>query len=70
MKKLIFKKANYLTAGGLSLATKNTVVIHPETQEEFRIEHTGQMTMIKMLAEHLHSISVVMKTILVLFVDQ
>lgn len=38
---MIFKKGELFNGpGGLSLAAKNTVVIHPETHEEFRIEHT------------------------------
>lgn len=38
---MIFKKGELFNGpGGLSLAAKNTVVIHPETKEEFRIEHT------------------------------
>lgn len=37
---MIFKKGELFNGpGGLSLAAKNTVVIHPETNEEFRIEH-------------------------------
>ncbi|MER2108976.1 MAG: DNA cytosine methyltransferase [Solibacillus sp.] len=37
---MLFKKAELFNGpGGLSLAAKNTVVIHPETKEEFRIEH-------------------------------
>lgn len=37
---MIFKKGELFNGpGGLSLAAKNTCVIHPETGEEFRIEH-------------------------------
>ncbi|WKT76883.1 DNA cytosine methyltransferase [Lysinibacillus fusiformis] len=38
---MIFRKGELFNGpGGLSLAAKNAVVIHPETKEEFRIEHT------------------------------
>lgn len=38
---LIFKKGELFNGpGGLSLGAKNAVVIHPETNEEFRIQHT------------------------------
>lgn len=37
---MIFKKGELFNGpGGLSLAAKNATVIHPETGEEFRIEH-------------------------------
>lgn len=37
---MIFKKGELFNGpGGLSLAAKNAIVIHPETGEEFRIEH-------------------------------
>lgn len=37
---MIFKKGELFNGpGGLSLAAKNAVVIHPETHEEFKIEH-------------------------------
>ncbi|TKI46247.1 DNA cytosine methyltransferase [Lysinibacillus tabacifolii] len=38
---MIFRKGELFNGpGGLSLAAKNAIVIHPETKEEFRIEHT------------------------------
>lgn len=38
---MIFKKGELFNGpGGLSLAAKNAVVIHPETKEIFQIEHT------------------------------
>lgn len=37
---MLFKKGELFNGpGGLSLAAKNALVIHPETKEEFRIEH-------------------------------
>jgi len=37
---MIFRKGELFNGpGGLSLAAKSTVVVHPETNEEFRIEH-------------------------------